>query len=466
MDPLVNAVLGILFLVTGVVALGLMFRLRGSARSPAKKSSSRTAAPAVDRSKSPAKVESAAPPETKQHRDEFEPHMAMIHAMATSGSSIIEPMGTRVPLPASWSDLLIKGAQLARLPLNEDEPVNLQTTIGPAARQPLVVEMPILITHMSFGALSRDIKIALAKGSAAVGTATSSGEGGILEDELQAAHRYIFEYVPHKYSVTDENLQRVDAIEIKIGQSAKPGMGGLVPARKVTPEIAKIRGCSEGEDIGSPAHFDDIRTPEDLQRTVDELRQRSDGRPIGIKIAAGNIEADLEFALTAKPDFITIDGRPGATGAAPKVVKDATSVPTVFALYRARKYLNEHAAQHVSLIITGGLRISSDFAKALCLGADAVAIGTAALMAAGCQQYRICNTGRCPVGITTHDPALTRRLDIDQAAARVANFLRVSAAELMTFARLAGHDDIHDLAIADLCTTSAEISDHTDVEHV
>ena len=267
---------------------------------------------------------------------------------------------------------------------------------------------------MSFGALSREIKIALAKGSAAVGTAICSGEGGILEDELQAAHKYIFEYVPNQYSVTDENLQRVDAIEIKIGQSAKPGMGGHLPGNKVTAEIAAVRGRPEGRDIISPARFDDIRTPDDLKRKVDWLREKSGGKPIGIKIAAGNIEADLEFAVHAEPDFITLDGRAGATGAAPKFVKDATSIPTIFALCRARRFLDERQLDNISLVVTGGLRISSDFAKALALGADAVAIATAALMAAGCQQYRICNTGRCPVGVTSQDPQLRGRLKIDQ----------------------------------------------------
>ncbi len=319
---------------------------------------------------------------------------------------------------------------------------------------------------MSFGALSREIKIALARGSAAVRSAICSGEGGILADELQAAHKFIFEYVPNRYSVNDENLRRVDAIEIKIGQSAKPGMGGHLPGIKVTREIAAVRGRPEGVDIHSPARFPDIRSRDDLKQLVDALRDRSGGKPIGIKLAAGNVEDDLAFALYAQPDFVTLDGRAGATGAAPKVVKDATSLPTLFALHRARKFLDEHQARHVSLLITGGLRISSDFAKALALGADAVAIATAALMAAGCQQYRICHTGRCPVGITSQDPELRARIQIDKSARRLENFLRVSTEELATFARLTGHDDVHQLSLADLCTTNSEISRHTEIAHV
>jgi glutamate synthase domain-containing protein 2 len=349
--------------------------------------------------------------------------------------------------------------------LNEDEPVRTETIIGPAAQHPLVLDTPVYVSHMSFGALSREIKIALAKGSAAVGTAICSGEGGILEDELQAAHKYIFEYVPNQYSVTDENLQRVDAIEIKIGQSAKPGMGGHLPGTKVTGEIAAVRGRPEGVDIISPSRFPDIRTRDDLQRTVAMLRERSGGKPIGVKLAAGNLAADLDFALAAGPDFITVDGRAGATGAAPKFVKDAASVPSIFALLRARTILNDHGAEYVSLIITGGLRISADFAKALALGADAVAIASAALIASGCQQYRICNTGRCPVGITSQDPALRQRLKIDLSARRLENFLRVSTEELATFARLTGNDDVHHLSLADVLTTNSEISSHTSIEH-
>ena len=396
--------------------------------------------------------------------DEFEHHMADVHQMAETGESVIEPMRTRRPT-ISWDDILIKGAQLARLPLNPEESVNTTTVIGPRAKRPLVMESPIYVMHMSFGALSREAKIALARGSAAAKTAMCSGEGGILPESLDAAYRYIFEYVPNEYSATAENLRRVDAIEIKIGQSVKPGMGGHLPGRKVTAEIAEIRGFPEGSDIISPSHFADIRDRHDLKRAVDLLRDASDGRPIGIKLAAGNIEDDLAVALYAGPDFITIDGRPGATGAAPKLVKLATSVPTVFALHRARKYFDENGVTDVSLLITGGLRVSPDFAKALAMGADGVAIGTAALMACGCQQYRVCDTGKCPMGITTHDPALRARFDVDRSAKRLENFLRVSTEELATFARLTGHGDVHALSVGDLCSVNSEISNYTSVPH-
>jgi glutamate synthase domain-containing protein 2/rubredoxin len=396
--------------------------------------------------------------------DELETAMADIHRMALTGESVVEPMRSRKPV-VSWDDILIRGAQLARLPLNRDETIDTKTVIGPRARKPLVIGTPIIVSHMSFGALSREAQMALALGSGAAGTAMSSGEGGILPEAMKMAHKYIFEYVPNRYSVTPENLERVDAVEIKFGQSAKPGMGGHLPGAKVTAEIAAVRGLREGADIVSPSRFPDIATRGDLKRKVDELRRLSKGRPIGIKFAAGHVEADLEFALSAGPDFITIDGRAGATGAAVKLIKDATSVPTIYALDRARRYLEARGIKDVTLIVAGGLRVSPDFAKALALGADAVAIGTTALMAIGCQQYRICDTGRCPVGIATQDPGLRARLDVDEAARGLANFLRVSTEELKDFARLTGNDSVHKLSVRDLVTTSSEISEFTAIEH-
>jgi len=397
--------------------------------------------------------------------DEREIAMQDIHTISSTGESIIEPMRTQKPV-ISWDDILIKGAQIARIPLNSDVPVNTRTVIGPGAKQPMVIETPIYVTHMSFGALSKEVKISLAKGSAAVGTAMGSGEGGILPEARQFAYKYILEYVPNRYSITDENLRSVDAIEIKLGQSVEPGMGARLPAEKVTPDIARIRGYPEGTDIISPASYPDIRSRDDLKEKVRWLREKSGGKPIGVKIAAGDLEEDLEAILYAGPDFITIDGRPGASGAAPKFVRDATSVPTIFALYRARRYMDSQDARDVSLVITGGLRTSPDFAKALAMGADAVAIGTAALMAAACQQYRLCNTGKCPVGVTTQDPELRERLKVDISAKKLEYFLRVSTDELKDFARLTGNDDVHALKLNNLCTTNSEISQYTEIRHV
>jgi glutamate synthase domain-containing protein 2 len=395
----------------------------------------------------------------------LESDLAAIQEMAITGRSVLEPMRTTKPV-ISWDEILFLGAQLATLPLNETEEVSTRTVIGPEAASPMEIDTPVYVSHMSYGALSKEIKLALAQGSAAVGTAMCSGEGGILPESLAAAHRYIFEYVPNQYSVTEENLRAADAIEIKIGQSAKPGLGGHLPGSKVTDEIAAVRGFPPGEDIISPAHFPDIRTADELRAKVDWLREASGGKPVGVKIAAGHIEADMAVALAACPDFVTVDGRAGATGAAPKVVKDATAIPSIYALARARRALDTAGAEGVSLVITGGLRNSADMAKALAMGADAVAIASAALMAAGCQQYRICHTGKCPVGITTQDPELRSRLEIDLSAKRLENYLSAVTHELADFARLTGHSDIHDLSTDDLRTTSPEIANYTPIAHV
>ena len=391
-------------------------------------------------------------------------YMEEIHEMAVTGKSIGGSMGTKMPMP-DWDDILLLGAQLNPPPLNDEDEVDTVTVIGKHAKKPMVLNSPIYISHMSFGALSREIKVALAKGSAMAKTAMCSGEGGILPEEKQAAYKYIFEYIPNKYSVTDENLRSCDAIEIKIGQGTKPGMGGHLPGEKVTAEIAAIRGKKQGEDIQSPSKFPELNSREDLREMVDMLRERSDGRPIGIKIAAGNIEQDLEYCVYARPDFITIDGRGGATGSSPLLLREATTVPTIYALYRARKYLDA-VGSDISLVITGGLRVSADFAKALAMGADAVAVASSALIAAACQQYRICGTGNCPVGIATQNPELRERLKVEAAAQRVANFLNVSLSELRTFARVTGNHSVHGLSLDNLVTTDRDIADYTDIRHV
>lgn len=391
-------------------------------------------------------------------------YMAEIHEMAVTGKSIGGAMSTKMPMPG-WDDILLMGAQLNPPPLNDGEDVETKTVIGKHAKKPMVLDSPVYISHMSFGALSKEIKVALAKGSAMAKTAMCSGEGGILPEEKEAAYKYIFEYIPNKYSVTDENLKTSDAIEIKIGQGTKPGMGGHLPGEKVTEEIAAIRGKKKGEDIQSPSKFPEVNSKEDLRAMVDMLRERSEGRPIGIKIAAGRIEQDLEYCVFARPDFITIDGRGGATGSSPLFLREATSVPTIYALARARKYLDA-VHSNIDLVITGGLRVSADFAKALAMGADAVAIASAGLIAAACQQYRICGSGNCPVGIATQNPELRARLKVDAAAQRVANFLNVSREELKTFARVTGNHSVHGLSVDNLMTTDRDIAEYTNIRHI
>lgn len=389
--------------------------------------------------------------------------MDEIQRMAATGKHIIEAMGTQMPVPG-FDEVLVLGAQLNPPPLQADEEVTIQTVIGRHAQKPMVLEGPVYVSHMSFGALSKEAKTALSKGSAMAKTAMCSGEGGILPEEKAAAYKYIFEYVPNRYSVTPENLREADAIEIKIGQGTKPGMGGHLPGDKVTPEIAKVRNKPLGKDVISPSKFDDITTKEELRDLVEQLRISSLGRPIGIKIAAGRIEKDLEYCVFAKPDFVTIDGRGGATGASPRIIRDSTSVPTIYALHRARKYLDEHGAE-IDLIMTGGFRVSADVVKAIAMGATAVAVASAAMVAAGCQQYRDCGSGKCPAGIATQDETLRARFDKQAAAIRVGNYFKATFDEIRTFARITGHKDIHDMTVDDLCTVSQEIAGYTDIPH-
>ena len=398
-----------------------------------------------------------------RHEDALETQMQMIHEMALQGHSRIEAMRTRLSVP-DFHDILLMGGQLAHPPLPDKAEVSTTTTIGTSAKKPMVLQHPVYVSHMSFGALSKEAKTALAMGSAMVQTAQCSGEGGILKEEQAASYRFIFEYVPNKYSVTDENLRNADAIEIKIGQGSKPGMGGHLPKEKVTEEIAAIRDKPLGEDVISPSRFEEIKCKEDLKAMVEMLRTRSEGRPIGIKIAAGRIEEDLSWINYANPDFITIDGRGGATGASPKYLKDNTTIPTVYALARARAYMDAHDMKQ-QLVMTGGFRTSGDMIKALAMGADAIAIASGAMMAIGCQQYRICHNGKCPMGIATQDEELRKRFDVEKGAKRLGNYLHVLREELKSFARVCGYDDVHKLSIDDLCTTSEEIARYTGIKH-
>ena len=395
--------------------------------------------------------------------DAIEKYMDVIHEMAIEGHSRIEAMSTRLPV-ANFDDILFMGGQLAHPPLQDHAFVDCTTIIGKQAKKPMILQHAVYISHMSFGALSKEAKTALAMGSAKAQSAQCSGEGGILPEEKDAAYKYIFEYVPNKYSVSDDTLKQVDAIEIKIGQGSKPGMGGHLPAEKVTQEIANIRNKPIHQDIISPSKFDEIQTMEDLKAMVDMLRDKSEGRPIGIKIAAGHIEEDLAWIRYANPDFITIDGRGGATGASPKYLKDNATIPTVYALARARAYMDEHQMKQ-DLIMTGGFRTSGQMIKALAMGADAIAISTGAMIALGCQQYRVCHNGKCPMGIATQDEELRSRLSIEKSAQRVYNYLHVLREELASFARVAGYTNVHDVSVDDLCTTSDEIAHHTTIKH-
>lgn len=369
-----------------------------------------------------------------------EAEMSYIQQIATSGETVIEPAGAQTNL-SPWSDILVLAAQLSRQPLTSSQPVNSEVVIGPNAKKPLTLESPLIVSHMSYGALTGETKVNIAKGAKQAHSAVGSGEGGLYEPEFEANQQVIFEYVPNKYSANDANLQKVAAIEIKIGQSAKPGLGGHLPGSKVTPEIAKMRGFPVGEDIISPPAFPDLKTPDDLKSLVDQLRDRSGGRPIGVKIAANDIEADLEWIKFAQPDFITIDGRGGGTGAAPKLWKETAGVPTLYALIRARRYLDDNKMPQ-QLIVTGGLRTSDEIVKCLALGADAVALAT---------------------GVLTALAAPSDTLAADQ---KVANYLNVTLSELKTYARACGVTALRDFNLSHLATADYNLATHTPIRHV
>jgi glutamate synthase domain-containing protein 2 len=393
-----------------------------------------------------------------------DPEKAHIQKLAKTGKSENSAMGTLKDFPG-FDTLTFKSAQLAKLPVNQDTPVNTKTIIGKTAKHPLEISMPFYVSHMSFGAVSKETKIALAKGASVLGTAECSGEGGFLPEEREAADKFIYEVSSASFTQDDDFIKQADAVEIKIGQAAKPGMGGHVPGDKVNEQIAKIRNIKKGEASVQPARFEDLNNEADLRKKVKHLREVSGGKPIGIKFSAGHIEKDIEFALKAQPDFITIDCRGGGTGSAPKFLKDNVGIPAVFAVHRARKYLDK-AKSDVTLCVTGGFRSAADIAKAIALGADAVALATASLIAIGCIQARVCHTGTCPAGITTQNKQLREMVDYDEAVEGLVNYYTATNDELKVFARTNGVEDIHKLNISDLVTDNVTIAHFTDIEHV
>ncbi len=362
----------------------------------------------------------------------------------------VEAMGSPLAekTPTGWDRYRLLPAQLAATPKLKSEPVSTETVIGPDAGQPLVLALPAFVSHMSYGALSPEAKVALAKGAADAGTAIGSGEGGMLPAEREAAALYILEMASGYFGWTDEAIGRADALEVKLGQSAKPGLGGELPAAKVTPEIAAVRGIAPGTPAHSPARFLDLKNADDLRARVAQLRRQTGGRvPIGVKFVASRLE-DVEVALTLEADYLTIDGFGGGTGAAPTDVRDHFGRPLDQILPEARALVDAHnqtARRRVSLVAAGTIRTPSDVIKALALGADACALATASLFALGCEYYRACNSGACPVGIATQNPDLRARLDPDTAARRVENFFRGTQAALSTYLRVLGLDSVSEL---------------------
>jgi methylamine---glutamate N-methyltransferase subunit C len=396
-----------------------------------------------------------------------EPTLERIHELARHGLERAGPHGEtvamgvpRTELPR-WDDIQILTAQLAARPLAEDAEVGTELIIGPRAERPLRLDIPLFVSDMSFGSLSREAKLALARGSAGAGTAICSGEGGMMPEEREANPRYLYELASAKFGYHDSLLERIGALHFKGGQAAKTGTGGHLPGRKVTEEIAKVRGLKAGQDAVSPPAFTDLITPEDFRRFADRVRERTGGIPIGFKLSANHIEADIDFALKASADYIILDGRGGATGAAPRLFRDHISVPTIPALVRARRHLDAREAGDVTLIITGGLRLPEDFIKALALGADGIALANSAIQAVGCVAARMCHTNQCPSGVATQDPELRKRLDVDEGAERLARFLRSAVALMQVMARACGHDHLGKFTRNDLTAWKRDMRELT-----
>lgn len=364
-----------------------------------------------------------------------------------------------------WENIQFLPAQLSRRPLLDEESVNTKTIIGKTAKKPLELDMPFFVSDMSFGALSREAKVALSKGAEMVGTGICSGEGGMLPDEQANNSRYFYELASAKFGFSWDKVQKCQAFHFKGGQGAKTGTGGHLPGEKVSAEIAEVRGLKVGEAAISPAAFPDLITTEDFRKVAEEVREKTGGIPVGYKIAASRIEEDIDFALEVGVDYIILDGRGGGTGAAPTILRNNINVPTIPALARARRYLDESGAKDVTLVITGGLRVAEDFAKALMLGADAIAVANSAIQAIGCLGMRACNTNNCPVGIATQKESLRSRLIIDDSAKQLANFFNATNDLMKVVARACGHNDFTKFDLEDLSTLDLEMHKLTGIKY-
>ncbi len=405
------------------------------------------------------------------HGTEEEPYNGLIQQYARDGlkktghHGRVDAMGVpRNQLP-DWDDIQILTAQLQKFPLLEDEPVGTDVVVGPNAQKPLKLKIPLLVSDMSFGALSEPAKIAFARGADLAGTGICSGEGGMLPEEQQANSRYFYELASARFGFAWDKLDKVQAFHFKGGQGAKTGTGGHLPGAKVKGKIAEVRGLKEGEDAISPPRFPDWTDRSQIKDFADEVRTRTGGIPIGYKLSAQHIEKDIDAALELGVDYIILDGRGGGTGAAPIIFRDNISVPTIPALARARRHLDTSERPDITLIITGGLRKPADFIKALALGADAVALSNSAMQAIGCIAMRACHTNNCPVGIATQKPHLVNRLEIEKSARQLTNFFEASVELMQVMARACGHSHLSQFTLEDLTTWKREMAELSGVAY-
>jgi glutamate synthase domain-containing protein 2 len=400
-----------------------------------------------------------------------------IHIKAELGRYRMRGMAIFKRIP-TWDDLTFLPGTLTRFVIEGyREKCETKTVIGPRAKRPLVLDIPIYITGMSFGALSYEAKVALARGATMAGTATCSGEGGMMPDERRYSDKWFYQCIQSRYGFNPHHLRLADACEIFIGQGCKVGLGGHLMGQKVTDQVAEMRSLPAGIDQRSPARHPDWLGPDDLALKINELREATNGEiPIQLKLGAARVYDDIRMAAKTGPDSIYLDGMEGSTGAGPHIATEETGVPGIAAIRQARKALDDVGKTgEISLVYAGGIRNGGDVAKALALGADAVAIGTAALVALNCNKdipeadyegtigveagycYH-CHTGRCPVGVATQDPELRKRLDPDAAAERVYNFLHTLTMECQMMARACGKTNVHSLEPEDLAALTMEAS--------
>lgn len=401
--------------------------------------------------------------------------MAEIRRAAETGIYDIRGFGAKRKVP-HFDDLLFLGASMSRYPLEGyRETCNTSVTLGTRfAQKPLVIDTPVTIAGMSFGALSANAKEALGRGASAVGTSTTTGDGGMTPEERDQSSKLVYQYLPSRYGMNPDDLRKADAIEVVLGQGAKPGGGGMLLGQKITDRVAQMRTLPKGVDQRSACRHPDWTGPDDLAIKVGELREITDWQvPIYMKVGATRTYYDVKLAIKAGADVIVVDGMQGGTAATQEVFIEHVGVPTLAAIPQAVQALQEEGMhRQVQLIVSGGIRNGADVAKCMALGADAVAIGTAALIALGCnhpmydEEFRAIGSaagyyddyheGRDPAGISTQDPDLMKRLDPVEGGRRLANYLRVLTMEAQTLARACGKSDLRNLEPEDLVALTVE----------
>jgi glutamate synthase domain-containing protein 2 len=398
-----------------------------------------------------------------------------IQRAAATGIYDIRGGGAKRRVP-HFDDLLFLGASVSRYPLEGyREKCGTDVVLGSRfAKKPIHLKTPVTIAGMSFGALSSTAKEALGRGASAVGTSTTTGDGGMTNEERTHSSTLVYQYLPSRYGMNPDDLRRADAIEIVVGQGAKPGGGGMLLGQKISKRVAEMRTLPEGIDQRSASRHPDWTGPDDLEIKIEELREITDWeKPIYVKVGASRPYYDTALAVKAGADVVVIDGMQGGTAATQEVFIENVGIPTLAAVRPAVEALQELGMHRkVQLIISGGIRNGADVAKALALGADAVAIGTAALIALGDNNpaleseynklgttagaYDDWHEGLDPAGITTQDPELAKRLDPVAGGRRLANFLSVLTLETQTIARACGKSHVHNLEPEDLVALTVE----------